>query len=290
MIEFLQAIIRPIWELLLHIPMPWRTLVVLFLLTPVLSYLVLRAFPWLFAKFSHILLISAELLAKVLFLLENLLTQQIRLRGRQPPDFIYIFDDLLSGMLRMIHAVTQQLDKVLEYALKKQWIPRKRWFVIPGIIILLLIEPIRPILGESTVGKLEIWWYSLEGWILTGRWSLSALSFPPEQFVRDYYSTINNRQVPAAWNLLSPRFQRNKKLMQKDYSEYLEWWGKQVEQVKINQVILVTKNTNSAIVEIKLQYFMRETQRLSSPESIRLFLVWDSKNSRWLIDEGKRLS
>ncbi|MEW6496688.1 MAG: hypothetical protein AB1589_29820 [Cyanobacteriota bacterium] len=290
MIEFLQAIIRPIWELLLHIPMPWRVLAVSLVLTPVFSWLFWRAFPWLLAKLSHLLLIGAEFLVKILLLLENFLTQQIRKRGRQPPDFIYIFDDLLSVMMRIFHAVTQQLDKVLEYALKKQWIPRKRWFVIPLIVILPFIEPIRPILGESTVGKLETWWYSLEGWALTRRWALSALSFPPEQFVRDYYSTINNRQVPAAWNRLSPRFQKNTKLMQNGYSDYLDWWEKKVEQVNINQVTLVAKNNNSAIVEIKLQYFMRETQKLSSPESIRLFLVWDSPNSRWLIDEGKRLS
>jgi hypothetical protein len=269
--------------------MPWRILAVSLVLTPVFSWLFWRAFPWLLAKLSHLLLIGAEFLAKIILLLENLLTQQIRQRGCQPPDFIYIFGDLLSEMMRIFHAVTQRLDKVLEYAFKKQWIPRKRLFVIPVIVILLFIEPIRPILGESTVGKLETWWYSLEGWTLTGRWALSALSFPPEQFVRDYYSTINNRQVPAAWNRLSPRFQKNKELMPKGYSEYLEWWEKQVEQVKINQVLLVTKNTNSAIVEIKLQYFIRKTQRLSSPESIRLFLVWDSKNSRWLIDATKRL-
>jgi len=34
---------------------------------------------------------------------------------------------------------------------------------------------------------------------------------------------------------------------------------------------------------------MRETQKLSKPEDIRLFLIWDSQNRTWLIDSSKNI-
>jgi hypothetical protein len=52
---------------------------------------------------------------------------------------------------------------------------------------------------------------------------------------------------------------------------------------------LVSKDDKSAVVEVKLQYFMKKTQKLSDPESLRLWLIWDHKNSKWMIDKSQRL-
>lgn len=284
--------IRPIWELLLIIPMPWRATIVLLLLIPTLSWLIWRGVPWVLAKLSQVILICTNFLAKLLLFIEYLLTQYIKKHNRQLPSGIYIFDDVLSGIVSLINEGTQRLENVLDNALKKRWLPRKGWY-ITAIIILPLIWFIRPVLGETTVGKLinggVSWWNSLEGWALTGKWSISALSSPPEQFVRDYYSALNSSQYSAAWSSLSPKFKSNKDLMPNGYSSYTDWW-ETVEQVDINQVTLVSKNTNSAIVDIHLQFLMRKNKKLSSSESIRHVLMWDSPNSRWLIDATKRLS
>jgi len=287
-IEFLQNIIRPIWELLIVIPMPWRATIVLLLLIPALSWLFLRGIPWLLAKLSQLLFLCTKLLARVLLLIEYLLTQYIRKHNRQLPSGIYIFGDVLSGIVSLVNEGKQLLEKVSVNALNKRWRPRKGWY-ITVIILVPLIWFIRPVLGETAVAKLinggVSWWDSLEGWALTRKWSMSALSSPPEQFVRDYFSDINNSQYSAAWSRLSSEFQRNKILMPNGYISYTDWW-KKVERVDINQVTLASKDNASAIVNIRLQYLMKETKKLSSSESLRLFLRWDSLNSRWLIDKA----
>jgi hypothetical protein len=109
----------------------------------------------------------------------------------------------------------------------------------------------------------------------------------PEKFIQDNYSAINNDEFKVAWSNLSPRFQ-NKSVG--GYGKYLDWWEKKVERVDANQIRLVSKNDKSAVVEVKLQYFMKETQKLSDPESLRLWLIWDTKNSKWMIDKSQVLS
>lgn len=112
---------------------------------------------------------------------------------------------------------------------------------------------------------------------------------PPEQAIRDYYSAINNHQYQAAWNYLSSPFQSDQSLMPAGYSSYVGWW-ETVERVKINRVSLISKGTNSAVVDIHLQYLLRKNQELSPPESLRLGLLWESKTGKWVIETSKYLS
>ncbi len=278
--------IRSIWKLLIIIPMPWRATIVLLLLMPSLSWLFWRGFPWLLAKTSQVLLICVQLLVRFLLLIEYLITQHMRRQNLQLLPSIYLFGDALIGIVSFVDEGTQRLERLLSNALRRRWQIRKGWYQA-AVIILPLIWFIRPVLGETMPAKLInggwSWWDSLEGWALTGKWPLSVLSSPPEQFVKDYYSDINNHQYLAAWSRLSPKFKSNKTLMPNGYSSYRDRW-KSVGQINVNRVTRVSKNNKSATIDVYLQYLMKETKNRPSSATLRLSLVWDAQNSRWLIN------
>ena len=290
MIDLVQTIIRPIWEGLLIIPMPWRATIVFLLFIPISSWLFWRGVPWLLPKISQLLLVCGELLVKLVLLPEYLITQKIKKRRRQVPLWIYKFDDLLSEILSFIHETKQALEKLRDYAFNKNknWLPRTKWYVITAITLLFLWFA-RPSLGENTAAKLidsgKISWYSLEGWVLTGKWQHSPLSFPPEQFVWDYCAAINKRQFQQAWNMTTVQFQSNQKFEGTD--SYLEWWRDKVEEVKLNKVSLVSRNNSYATVDLNWQFLMRKTQKWSNPESGSFCMIWDSQSGRWLLNRTK---
>ncbi|MBD2413395.1 hypothetical protein FACHB389_25140 [Nostoc calcicola FACHB-389] len=294
MIEFLQSIIRAFWELLLIIPIPWRLLIVLLLFMLVFPWFVWRAFPWLFFIFSHLVLICGKALAYVLLSIEYFVTQYIRQQGSQPPIFIYTFGDLLSDIVRTFDEVTQKSKKILDYALKKQWLLHRGWFVISAIVFTLTWY-FRPVFGENTIAQFidrsVMSWYSIEGWGLYSRRSLSsALSSPaPTKFVQAYYLAINERQYPEAWNCLSPKFQSKNSNLSGGFISYVNWW-ETVEQVNVNEIILEQQDSNSARVKITLRHLMKKNQSLSQPESVRLSLVRDAKTNKWMINSSKPLS
>ncbi|NJL62152.1 MAG: protein kinase [Methylacidiphilales bacterium] len=108
-----------------------------------------------------------------------------------------------------------------------------------------------------------------------------------EEFVEDYYTTINNGNLRGAWSKLSPAFQTNKKLHPQGYASYTDWWGGRVQQVEINQVKLVEENTNTAVVNAQLNYLLKNGK--NSPASVRFILVWDAASNQWLISDAQRL-
>ncbi len=108
-----------------------------------------------------------------------------------------------------------------------------------------------------------------------------------EGFVENYYTTINNGNLPGAWNQLSPAFQTNKKLHPQGYASYTDWWGGRVEQVEINQVRLVEQNGNTAMVDAKLNYLLKNGK--NSPAFVRFTLVWDATSNQWLISDAQRV-
>jgi hypothetical protein len=140
------------------------------------------------------------------------------------------------------------------------------------------------IIGLTVIGNFFIPIYP--NLLLISEYVNNSLINSPEKFIQDHYSAINNDRFKVAWSNLSPKFQ-NKSVG--GYGKYLDWWEKKVERVEANQIRLVSKDDKSAVVEVKLQYFMKKTQKLSDPESLRLWLIWDTKNSKWMIDKSQRL-
>lgn len=306
MIEFIQTVIRAAWQLLVPIPMPWQSVIVVLLFILIFPWLVLRTIPWgitkisqlvLRVKFSHFLLECTVFLASVLLIPEYLITKILRNYGVQIPLVIYIYGDIVSRIVGIVNQGGLLLDNSLKkciqfmgYALNQRWhIPRK-WFVMAAIIIPFTWF-VRPYIGENSVTALidrgVMWWYSLEGWVLNGKWTTSALTKPsPKKFVEDYFLAINQGHYSLAWNSLSPEYKSNKA---QSYSEFLKWWKTDVERVKIHGVSLKSQNSKSATVDISLQFLMRKTKKLSKTELIRYWLVWDTQNSRWLINAGDYL-
>ena len=102
----------------------------------------------------------------------------------------------------------------------------------------------------------------------------------PEQFVRDYYSLVNARQLSAAWQKLTPRFRRDQA---NGVDGFTNWW-KSVDQVSVDGTQLVTMTGNSAVLEIKLTY--RQGAKITS-EIKQMNLIWNKDSGQWQIDETR---
>lgn len=96
---------------------------------------------------------------------------------------------------------------------------------------------------------------------------------------------MNQGQYQNAWNQLSPSFQQNKSLHPDGYSSYIDWWGKQVRQIEIDQVSLVEGGAERATVKAELKYIMKNRDVISS--NLRLSLLWDAEKSRWILADAQ---
>ena len=76
-----------------------------------------------------------------------------------------------------------------------------------------------------------------------------------DEFVKDYYSNINNRQYSDAWSKLSPSFQSKSS----SYSEYTKWWDS-VKEIQIGDAHLINQSSDLAVVSIELWYAMNNGQ------------------------------
>jgi serine/threonine protein kinase, bacterial len=109
----------------------------------------------------------------------------------------------------------------------------------------------------------------------------------PTEFVQGYYTNINNGNIQTAWNQLSPSVQSNSKLHPNGYVSYTEWWAGTVEQVEINQVQLVNERRESATVDARLNYVLRNGKE--SPSAVRFTLIWDATSNKWLVSDAQSL-
>ena len=105
----------------------------------------------------------------------------------------------------------------------------------------------------------------------------------PENAIVEYYQLINERKYSSSWAILSSRF---KKLQpDNNYKNYKEWWEK-VASTRIISIQLVSNNKDSAVVDAKLKYFLKDGRQLDDLSRFRLML---NSNSKWLIDDKKKL-
>jgi serine/threonine-protein kinase len=107
----------------------------------------------------------------------------------------------------------------------------------------------------------------------------------PSQAVIDYYTTINNRNYSTSWNLLSPKFQRNKS--NNSYSQYTEWWNK-VQRVEVEQTKTLSTSSNSATVEAQMKYYLKSGRVI--PDAQRFTLVWNTTQQNWNFDDSSKLN
>ncbi len=105
------------------------------------------------------------------------------------------------------------------------------------------------------------------------------------QAVVNYYATINNRNYTTSWNLLSPKFQRNKS--NNKYSEYTNWWNK-VQRVEVEQAKTLSTTSNTATVEVQMKYYLKSGRVI--PDAQRFNLVWNATQQNWNIDDSTKLN
>jgi hypothetical protein len=103
----------------------------------------------------------------------------------------------------------------------------------------------------------------------------------PEQFIRDYFSVINNRQYSIGWDMLSPEFKTKRN---QNYNDYVGWW-ETVEKIEINQVNVLKNDNKYAQIEVVMKFFMKTGKIF--PQTIPYELVWDTNSSKWMIYPGE---
>jgi hypothetical protein len=287
--ESLRILLKLIWEVLIQIPMPWRFLIALIGFFALSSLFILRLLPWFALQTSKILLISVNFLVSLLLLPESYISQRIRQRGYEPPAVIYGFGKLVGSVVKIFDLIHQVSEDVFQYVIKKQWLFRKSWFLIASATFLLMWF-VRPMLRSNGatqfVDKATNQWYLLENWVATDSWKTDIKS-SPDNFVRSYFLTINQRNYSVAWNSLSSGFQSRRDLMPNGYNNYLDWWGNQVKQVKVDRIKTISQSKDYALVDVQLRFLKRGNQKVV-PDLLRLRLVWDFQYRKWLIDGSER--
>ncbi|MDM9381848.1 serine/threonine-protein kinase [Chlorogloeopsis sp. ULAP01] len=112
-----------------------------------------------------------------------------------------------------------------------------------------------------------------------------AVRTSPEEFIRNYYATINQGEYQQAWKYLAPSFQSNKRLHPQGYLSYIDWWGGRVQQIEVDKVNLIKTGTQTATVNAQLKYLMKNGRVV--PSSVNFSLLWDVENSGWVIADAK---
>jgi len=144
MMELLQTNFQVVWELLLQIPMLWRFLLALSVTLFGMPWLIVRGLPWVLIKLSQTILFCIGYLVDFLLLPESLLSQYMRQKGYEPPQFLYLFGRLLGSIVDVFNLIYQTFDNVLRYALKKRWILKKGWLLALSVVfsIMWFFQPI----------------------------------------------------------------------------------------------------------------------------------------------------
>ncbi len=107
----------------------------------------------------------------------------------------------------------------------------------------------------------------------------------PAEAVQNYYLNINQGQYENAWNQLAPSLQNNQRLHPDGYLSYIDWWGGKVESVNVEQVSVLAATTETATVNAKFKYLMKNGRQV--PGSVSFSLLWDAERSKWVVSQVK---
>lgn len=100
----------------------------------------------------------------------------------------------------------------------------------------------------------------------------------PENFVREHYILLNNREYTKTWNRISSQF----KSELSGYSEYQQWWNS-VREIKIGDIKQVSQSGDRAIVDAELWYVKHDGKTYKDSKN-RIYLIWSNDNNSWLFE------
>jgi len=104
----------------------------------------------------------------------------------------------------------------------------------------------------------------------------------PEQFMRDYFEIINNREYELSWSRLSENFHDNIYKRGGYQEAYIDWWNT-VEKIEILDATIKSQNETEAEVFIIGRYYYK-SGTITTSKGITYRLIKDPTMNTWLID------
>ena len=106
----------------------------------------------------------------------------------------------------------------------------------------------------------------------------------PEQFIRDYYQTINGGDLERAWSMLTRKFQISccSVAGNESYLIYVNYW-QSIANVEVISAYLGEYDSNPAIVYVNLRYVTKKGEVVETANVF--YLVADDITKTLLIDE-----
>jgi serine/threonine protein kinase, bacterial len=98
----------------------------------------------------------------------------------------------------------------------------------------------------------------------------------PDQFIRDYYAAINNRQYQQTWLMLSAQFKNEVPSL----NSYQDWWNS-IERVEVIQTDTHTQKANTAEIAARLRYFKKNGEVVDSNDLFQLVV----EGNNWVINK-----
>lgn len=286
MLEVLRGILKSIWGILIVIPMPWRSILVLSIFIMALPWILLRLIPNAAYFLFGLLLVLVKKIFEIILFPEFKISQSFISKKKNIPKSMYVLGDLLFFVVDSLSSIQDYIKKVRDFMLKQKVYVPKFWTVGILWILLSLFWYSRPLFGNSDLGKMadggNSWFYSLERWISTNKWEYKQAS--PEQFTKQYFSDINNGKISNAWNQTTQNFKSNTRLMPKGFNDYKEWWSN--KEVQIVAMSVESRGFANAKTVVIWKYKTANTRGSYISKKFTLFLIFDDKSNKWLLDNS----
>lgn len=119
--------------------------------------------------------------------------------------------------------------------------------------------------------------------IKSNSYNKTSSRISPIEFIKKYYSNINNRNYNLTWQ----QFALQRRANPKSFQAYLSWWNS-VQNTEIEQTKIIKQNNDRAIVYTELNYLMK-TGTIYRNRKSKIYLTWDSKSKNWLIENHEQL-
>lgn len=109
--------------------------------------------------------------------------------------------------------------------------------------------------------------------------SVNPLNLSPIEFVREYYTSINNRNYSETWNQLTAGKQRESG----GRESYLQWWNS-VREVRVDNISVLSQSDDAALLKADF-WFSLESGKITTENNKRIYLIWSEDSKSWLISD-----
>ena len=111
----------------------------------------------------------------------------------------------------------------------------------------------------------------------------SVILATPEEFIHNYYATINAQNYQKSWSMLSAYFKQ--KHNSTGFQPYVDWW-KTIQEVKVLSTHIESWGQYSATLSVELSYYY-QNGKVDTYDLMRFKVIWDDNTNQWLIDDAE---